>query len=252
MCDLQHTRVALFPTQRKFYHNMTIASQCVQSHCLHVHMVPGHALPVTVCVFMQLLSGRVVILLLLFLSGDIETNPGPVGESSIFVTLCMLKLPLMLSYVALYPSLLTPAFVTCSTLMQGGRIPQQNCMCVLPITNMSHRMTEHFDTLRSECHFTAVQKKCATLPYVHPMSKCVMHVISLPGLPPHYYCKQQMLEWEGLGMRRGDMWAEVMSVSSLVPRPKRGRRKGPGIHCLHMLLIGVKFYRHCRRSWQYV
>ena len=84
MCDLQHTRVSLFPTQTKFYHNMTIASQCVQSHCLHVRMVPGHALPVTVCVFMQLLLGRVVILLLLVLSGDIETNPGPVGESSIF------------------------------------------------------------------------------------------------------------------------------------------------------------------------
>ena len=85
MCDLQHTCVALFPTQTKFYYNMTIASQCVQSHCLQVHMVPGHALPVTVCVFMQLLLGRVVILLLLILSGDIETNPGPVGESSSFV-----------------------------------------------------------------------------------------------------------------------------------------------------------------------
>jgi len=31
----------------------------------HIHMVPGHTLP----------------LLLLILSGDIETNPGPVGES---------------------------------------------------------------------------------------------------------------------------------------------------------------------------
>ena len=180
MCDLQHTRVALFPTQRKFYHNMTIASQCVQSHCLHVRMVPGHALPVTVCVFMQLLLGRVVILLLLVLSGDIETNPGPVGESSIFVTLCMLKLPLRGSYtyVALYLGLLTPAFVTCSTLMQGRCIPQHNCMCVLPITNTGHRMTEHFDILSSECHFTAVQKKCAAPPHVHP---------------PYYYCKQQML-----------------------------------------------------------
>ena len=67
----------------KFHHNMTIASQCVQFHCLHIHMVPGHALPVTVCVFTQPLLGRVVILLLLILSGDIETNPGPVGESCV-------------------------------------------------------------------------------------------------------------------------------------------------------------------------
>ena len=41
-----------------------------------------------------------VILLLLVLSGDIETNPGPVGEFFWFsVVLCMLKLPLRRSYV---------------------------------------------------------------------------------------------------------------------------------------------------------
>jgi len=52
----------------KFHHNMSVASQWVQPYRLyhHIHMVPGHALP--------------VIVLLLILSGDIETNPGPVGE----------------------------------------------------------------------------------------------------------------------------------------------------------------------------
>ena len=68
---------------------MRIASRWVQPRLYHgIHMVPGHALPVTVCVFMLPLLGRMlkrVILLLLILSGDIETNPGPVGESSGFV-----------------------------------------------------------------------------------------------------------------------------------------------------------------------
>ena len=87
MCDLQHMRVASFPTQMKFHHNMRTASQWVQTHRLyhHVHMVPGHAFPVTVCIFMLPLLERTVlavILRLLILSGDIETNPGPVGESS--------------------------------------------------------------------------------------------------------------------------------------------------------------------------
>jgi len=35
---------------------------------------------------------------------------------------------------------------------------------------------------------------------------------------------------------------------SLVPRPEKGRRKGPGFHCLRMRLIVVEFHRHCGRS----
>jgi len=68
---------------------MRITSRQVQRHLYHdIHMVPGHALPVTVCIFMLPLLGRIVfrvIVLLLILSGDIETNPGPVGESCSFV-----------------------------------------------------------------------------------------------------------------------------------------------------------------------
>ena len=79
--------VVLFSTQ--LHRNMRFASHRVQPHLYHgIHMVPGHALPVTVCIFMLTLLGRIVfrmIVLLLILSGDIETNPGPVGESSSFV-----------------------------------------------------------------------------------------------------------------------------------------------------------------------
>ena len=86
MCDLQYMRVASFPTQMKFHHNLMTASQWVQPHCLyhHVHMVPGHAFPATVCILLPLLGRNVltVIIWLLILSGDIETNPGPAGESS--------------------------------------------------------------------------------------------------------------------------------------------------------------------------
>ena len=68
---------------------MRIASHRVQPHLYHyVHMVPGYAIPETVCIFILPLLGRMiagVIQLLLILSGDIETNPGPVGESSGFV-----------------------------------------------------------------------------------------------------------------------------------------------------------------------
>jgi len=56
----------------KSHPNMRIASQKGQPNRLyhHIHMMPGHTLP----------------LLLLILSGDIETNPGPVGESgSIYI-----------------------------------------------------------------------------------------------------------------------------------------------------------------------
>lgn len=51
----------------KSYPSMRIASQKGRPNRLyhHIDMVPGHTLP----------------LLLLILSGDIETNPGPVGES---------------------------------------------------------------------------------------------------------------------------------------------------------------------------
>ena len=35
-----------------------------------------------------------------------------------------------------------------------------------------------------------------------------------------------------------------MSLASLVPRPEKGRRKGPGFHCLRMRLITVEFHRH--------
>jgi len=87
-----------------FHHNMKIASQWVQPHCLYqrIHMVPGHILPVTVCVFMLPLLGRIaveVMVLLLIQSGDIETNPGPVGESSGLACCVCNKLPLRGSYV---------------------------------------------------------------------------------------------------------------------------------------------------------
>ena len=36
--------------------------------------------------------------------------------------------------------------------------------------------------------------------------------------------------------------------SSLAPRPEKGRRKGPGFHCLRMRLIAVDFHRHRGRS----
>ena len=183
MCDLQHTCVALFPTQTKFYYNMTIASQCVQSHCLQVHMVPGHALPVTVCVFMQLLLGRVVILLLLILSGDIETNPGPIGESSVFCNIVYAKASFKVVICSLVPRPSHPSVCHLQYTNAGrAHSPTKLCVCAT-ITNTGRRMTEHFDILSSECHFTTVQKKCATPPHVHPMSKCIKHVISLPGLP---------------------------------------------------------------------
>jgi len=35
---------------------------------------------------------------------------------------------------------------------------------------------------------------------------------------------------------------------SLVPRPEKGRRKGPGFHCLRMRLIAVEFHWHRRHS----
>jgi len=38
-----------------------------------------------------------------------------------------------------------------------------------------------------------------------------------------------------------------MSQVSLVPRLEKGRRKGPGFHCLRMRLIAVEFHRHCGR-----
>ena len=36
--------------------------------------------------------------------------------------------------------------------------------------------------------------------------------------------------------------------TSLVPRPEKGRRKGPGFHCLRMRLIAVEFHQHHGRS----
>jgi len=42
-----------------------------------------------------------------------------------------------------------------------------------------------------------------------------------------------------------------MVTTSLVPRPERGRRKGPGFHSLHMFLIAVEFHPY-RRSSIYV
>ena len=42
---------------------------------------------------------------------------------------------------------------------------------------------------------------------------------------------------------------EIIKYSpSLVPRPEKGRRKGPGFHCLRMRLIAVEFHRHRGRS----
>ena len=71
------------PTQ--LHRNMRITSHRVQPCLYHdIHMVPGHALPVNLCVLLALLGRTAlgVTLLLLVLSGDIETNPGPVSESS--------------------------------------------------------------------------------------------------------------------------------------------------------------------------
>jgi len=40
----------------------------------------------------------------------------------------------------------------------------------------------------------------------------------------------------------------LRTCTSLVPRPEKGRRNGPGFHCLRMRLIAVEFHGHRGRS----
>jgi len=51
-------------------------------------------------------------------------------------------------------------------------------LSMLLIANMNHQAVLAM-FLGSESHFTAVQKKCATPPHIHPMSRYIL------GLPSH-------------------------------------------------------------------
>ena len=54
--------------------------QYISPHYQLGHVSPGHIPLVGMCLHVRRRAVGVVVVLLLLLSGDVETNPGPVGE----------------------------------------------------------------------------------------------------------------------------------------------------------------------------